>query len=316
MRRALLIGIDAYNKFSKLGGCVADATSMRDRLECNADGSPNYDCRLFTSLEKRPVGRDFLREKWFELFEDFRGDILFYFSGHGAQTRTGGQLVTQDGSSTTPGLAMDDLLLLANESLAQEVVLILDCCYSGRFGDPAMLQGNSVLREGVTVLAASRPKGVAKEIEGQGVFTELVVSALDGGGADVRGYVSAASVYAYVDQALGPWDQRPIYKSYSSKLSPLRRCEPQVPDTVLRELPQLFPSLDEPYLLDPSHEHTHESAKKENVAVFDKLKLLRNAHLLRTMGGEDLFFAAMNSGPVELTPLGRFYWRLSSKKRI
>ncbi len=166
------------------------------------------------------------------------------------------------------------------------------------------------------MLAASRPKGVAKEIEGQGVFTELVVSALDGGGADLRGYISAASIYAYVDQALGPWDQRPIYKSYSSKLAPLRRCEPQVPDAVLRELPNLFPLPDEIYLLDPSHEHTHESAKKEKVAVFDQLKLLRNAHLLRTVAGEDLFCAAINSGPVELTPLGRFYWRLSSRKRI
>jgi Caspase domain len=316
MRRALFIGIDAYKKFSKLGGCVADATAMRDKLQRNADETVNYDCRLFTSNDKRPIDREFLKEKWYDLFEDFRGDILFYYSGHGAQTRTGGQMVTQDGSYTMPGLAMDELLSLANESSAHEVVLILDCCYSGGFGDPAILRGNSSLREGVTVLAASRPKGVAKEIEGQGVFTKLVISALDGGGADVRGYVSAASIYAYVDQALGPWDQRPIYKSYSSKMSPLRRCEPQVPDAVLRELPQLFTSPEEPHQLNPSYEHTHESAKTENVKIFDKLKLLRNAHLLRTVGGEDLFFIALNSGSVELTPLGQFYWHLSNNCRI
>lgn len=316
MRKALLIGIDAYKKFSKLGGCVADATSMRDKLQRNADGTLNYDCRLFTSLEKKPIYREFLKEKWYELFEDFRGDILFYYSGHGAQTRTGSQIVTQDGNFTMPGLAMDELLLLANESPAQEVVLILDCCYSGGFGDPAILRNNSFLREGVTVLAASRPKGVAKEIEGQGVFTELVISALDGGGADVRGYVSATSIYAYVDQALGPWDQRPIYKSYSSKISPLRRCEPQVPDHVLRELPKLFPSPEKHYQLNPSYEYTHKSAQKGNVEVYNKLKLLRNAHLLRTVGGEDLFFIALKSGSVELTPLGQFYWRLSNNSRI
>jgi hypothetical protein len=276
----------------------------------------NYECRLFTSSGRTPIDREFLQEKWNELFEDFKGQILFYYSGHGALTKTGAQLVTQDGSGTIPGLAMNELLSLANDSPAHEVVLILDCCYAGAFGDPTILRGNSSLREGVSILAAARPKALAKERNGHGVFTDLVLGALNGGAADVRGFVSAASIYAYVDQALGAWDQRPTYKSYASTMAALRRCKPQVPDGLLRKLPQMFPAPNGEHRLKPSYEYTHQSAKKEHVDLFNKFKLLRNARLLRTVGCDDLFFAAMKSKPVELTPLGQFYWELASKGRF
>lgn len=317
MKKALLIGINAYDEFSGLDACAADAREMYDVLRRHEVGNDsNYECRVFTSTQNERLDREFLSRKWNELFEDFRGDILFYYSGHGAQTKTGSQIATQDGSPTIPGLAMDELLALANQSSANEITLILDCCYAGSFGDPAMLGGKDFIREGITILAASRPKGVAKEIEGHGVFTKLVVSALNGGAADVRGFVSAASVYAYVDQALGAWDQRPIYKSYASRMTSLRRCKPQVPDDVLRQLPVLFASEAATYLLNRSYEHTEKSARKENVEIFNKFKLLRDARLLRTVGGEDLYYAALKSEPVKLTPLGQFYWRLAKHDRF
>ena len=46
-----------------------------------------------------------------------------------------------------------------------------------------------------------------------GIFTNLVLAALEGGAADLRGHVTPGSIYAYVDQALGAWDQRPIFKT-------------------------------------------------------------------------------------------------------
>ena len=42
--------------------------------------------------------------------------------------------------------------------------------------------------------------------------------------------VSAAAIYAYVEEALGPWDQRPIYKSNATNLSPFRHCKPDLSD--------------------------------------------------------------------------------------
>lgn len=316
LRRALLIGIDAYQNFSALTGCVEDAKRMCEVLKRHEDNTPNYDCKLFTSSRKNPIGKEFLTQKWRALFENFEGDILFYYSGHGARTKTGGQIATQDGNIIIPGLAMDDLLLLANESPAREIVMILDCCSAGTVGNPALLGGNVWIREGVTILAGSSPTGFAKEKAGHGVFTELVISALNGGAADVQGHVSAASVYAYVDQALGAWDQRPMYKSYTSRVYPLRHCKRYVPYEVLQHLPILFKKSDSAHPMNPSYERTHESARKEKVEIFNKFKLLRDARLLRTLDGDDLFYAALNSGSAVLTPLGQFYWRLSKNNRI
>jgi hypothetical protein len=321
-KRALLIGIDHYDNVTGLNGCVADATALRDQLMRNDDGSLNYDCRLYTSPGAVVISRGFLRTQWQQLFDSFTDDIFFYFSGHGTPTQLGGYLVTQDASQEEPGLAMNDLLQLANQSKAREVLLILDCCYSGSLGNPPNLQGGSSienqaqLRDGVTILAASRPTEVASEVGGHGVFTELVLSAIAGGAADIRGRVSAASIYAYVEQALGPWDQRPLYKSHASKLSPVRICRPAVEDEELRQLPQLFKTADGQYGMNPSFEYTHSSADAANVEIFNKFKKLRNARLLRTVAGDDLYFAALNSRSVELTQLGRFYWQLARNGRI
>lgn len=316
LKKALIVGIDAYKNFSPLTGCVDDAKRMYEVLARHEDRTRNYDCQLFTSSRKKPIDGRFLEQKWNELFEDFKGDILFYYSGHGAQTETGGQFALHDGDCTIPGLAMDALLTLVNASLAHEIILIVDCCYAGSMGNPAMFSGNAFIREGVTILAASSPKGLAKERAGRGVFTELVISALEGGAADVRGDVSPASVYAYVDQALGAWDQRPIYKSYTSRTSSLRRCKAPLPREVLTELPKLFKKPDGAHRLSPSYEHTHKSKKDEKVDLFNKFKLLRDARLLRTTEGKDLFYTALDSGSVVLTPLGQFYWRLAKANRL
>ncbi|HEX8087562.1 MAG TPA: caspase family protein [Blastocatellia bacterium] len=321
MRRALLIGIDQYDYVTPLTGCVADATKLRDLLYQNDDGSPNYDCRVLTSPGPQRITRAYLRSEWYQLFRNFKGDILFYFSGHGTPTEIGGHLVVQDGTLDDPGLSMNDLLLLANQSRAQEVLLILDCCFSGELGNPSFLQSGGIvnqaqLREGVTILAASGPKEFAKEQGGHGVFTSLLLGALSGGAADVRGEVSAAAIYTYVEQALGPWDQRPIYKSYANTLSPVRRCKPFVSDDVLRELSLYFPRPDSRYKLDPTYEPTHKPKVAKNVEIFIKFKMYRDARLLRSVKGLDLYFTAMKYGYVELTSLGQLYWHLAKDRRF
>lgn len=232
-KRALLVGINDYDQVSPLSGCVPDATVMSEVLSRNSDGSLNFDCRLLISPGPHPITRGFLRQQWRELFQDFRGDVLFYFSGHGTPTEVGGYLVTQEGTPDDPGLAMNDLLTMANESTASTVLLILDCCFSGSVGSlpgsqAGSLESRAVLREGVTILAASRASQVSMEVGGHGVFTNLVLGALRGGAADVRGRVSAASIYGYAEAALGAWDQRPLYKSHAAHLEPVRMCAPKV----------------------------------------------------------------------------------------
>jgi hypothetical protein len=321
-RRALLIGIDQYDKVSSLKGCVNDALAMKEVLERHENGNPNYDCRVLTSPGLKPITRRFLREQWTELFENFDGDVLFYFSGHGSPTNVGGYLVTQDGESGDPGIAMNDLLILANRAKAKSILLILDCCFSGDLGNPPNLQGDgsienqAQLKEGLTILAASRPSQIASEIAGHGVFTNLVLGALKGGASDIRGRVSAASIYAYVEQALGAWDQRPVYKSHADGLPPVRYCRAWVADSLLRELPGIFPQPDSTFSMDPSFEDTEPARKPENVELFDKFKVLRNARLLTTQENKDLYYVALESKWVQLTPLGQFYLDLVKRGRI
>jgi hypothetical protein len=203
-----------------------------------------------------------------------------------------------------------------------EVLIILDCYHSGAIGGAGRRRGGRALeqqarlREGLTILAASRSQEEAEETGARGVFTELLLAALQGGAADVRGQVSAAANYAYIEQALGAWEQRPLYKSFASHLSPVRRCLPQMSDELLRRLPRYFSTENSHHQLAPSYEFTHATKDDDHVAVFDAFKRYRDARQLRTVGGEDLFFAALQRGEVELTPAGRLYWRLAAQERI
>ena len=316
-RRALLVGINAYDNFNPLTGCILDATAMEGLIARNSDGSPNYDCCLLTTAKER-VTRERLREVWEQLFDNFPDDILFYFSGHGCVTRTGGQVCTQDATEKEPGLPMDELLALANDSKAREVLLILDCCFSGALGNPKNLrESQAQLREGVTILTASRSTEVSLEkTGGHGIFTWLVLSALRGGAADIRGHVSAAAIYSYAEQALGSWDQRPLYKSHAERLSPVRLCETAVPDALLRELPKYFATATDRYNIGPSYESTETTAIPEHTAIYQTFTRYRDARLLRTIGGNHLYYTAIQSGSVELTEIGQLYWLLAKEGRI
>lgn len=321
-KRALIIGIDEYDNVNNLTGAVNDANKIAHALSENYDESPNFDCRVITNPGNNPpITRAFLRENWQDLFDNFDGEVIFYFSGHGTPTMVGGFLVTTDAVTNDPGLPMSELLELANQSNAKSILLILDCCYSGSLGNINLLEGTvdnqALLHEGVTILTASRPKQPSKEVGGHGVFTELVIGALTGGAADVRGRVSAASIYAYVEAALGSWEQRPMYKSHASHLSPVRLCTPSIPDSLLRELPKIFENSDSEHRLDQTYEQSNKYvAKPDNVELFTKFKKLQVARLLQNRSGDDLYWTAEHSGSVFLTPLGQFYWKLAKNRRI
>ncbi len=322
-KRALIIGINSYDEPSvtNLTGCVRDAEAMTSVLTRHEDGRLNYDCRELTSPGSGQVlSRALVRSSIADLFS-FDGDVLFYFSGHGTLEEAGGFLVTQDGAPRDPGLFMDEILALANRSNARSILLILDCCYSGNLGNPGGsphdINPQASLREGLTILAASGPAEPSMEVGGQGVFTELVTGALKGGAANVRGRVSAAAIYGYVEAALGPWDQRPLYKSHAKQLDPVRECEPIISDDLLRCLPSHFPTADFEYHLDPTYEESNiHCANSDHVKIFKIFKQYQIAGLLKNNSGRDLYWTAEQSGNVFLTPLGQFYWRLARDARI
>ena len=315
MRKALLVGIDNYHT-TPLSGCVNDATRMAHILGKHYDGSPNFSCHLLLAPQAT-VTRSLLREKLELLFRDESDVALLYFSGHGTANNLGGYLVTQDAKKFDEGISMTDVLTLANTSRSREVIIILDCCQSGAFGGvPALANDKAILREGVSVLTATRNSQAAVEIGGEGLFTSLVCDGLEGGAADLVGDISVASLYAFVDQALGPWDQRPLFKAHVSKLLKVRRATPSIAPAVIRQLIDLFKSTDDEYQLDPSYEPSVEPHIAEHERIFGCLQQFNRSGLLVPVGANHMYDAAMNSRPCKLTPRGRFYWRVIASNMI
>ena len=315
MKKALIVGINDYPS-SPLSGCVNDANALGAILESNGDGSPNFGVRKIT-CPHTDITRPILREAIEQLFAGDSNMALLYFSGHGYIKSTGGYLVTTDAKKYDEGVSMDDVLSLANQSKAKNKVIILDCCHSGAMGTPS-LSGNSTaqLSEGMSVLTASRNSEVAFEVNGTGVFTSLLIDALNGGAADIRGNITPSSVYAYVDEALGAWDQRPIFKTNVTSFSPLRIIQPKVSFDTLRKITQYFPTPDAEHPLNPTYEDTEPKADPENVKIFKDLQKFQSVGLVVPVNAEFMYFAAINSTSCRLTALGYQYWRLVNEKKL
>lgn len=319
MLRALCVGIDEY-LLGSLQGCVSDAERVAGILATNHDGSPNFDCRTLVAPVGGPkdlITRARLREAIETLFQHKADIALLHFSGHGTVNNLDGYLVTQDAEKYDEGVAMGDILKWANDSKAEEVVILLDCCFSGALGNPPVVDNaKALLREGVSILTASRADQPSVEAAGGGLFTSLVVDALEGGAADILGAVSAPSLYAYVEAALGAWDQRPLFKSHVSRLVALRHCAAPIDRTILRKLPVLFPLPAEDLALDPSYEPTSPTADPSKTVVFEDVQALSRVHLVIPSGAPHMYDAAMHSKACRLTPTGRYYWRLATNNRI
>lgn len=330
MKRALLVGIDDYPTVSSLVGCVADATALNELLAHHADGTPNWRTELITS-DSGPdvITRDSLRRALTELFAAARdADLLFFFAGHGAKTPWGADLVTQDAAPHSLGVSMNDLVTLANDSPARSVTILLDCCFSGDTGNTAGLQAagvaedfrlnKAVVRENVTIMAASRGTEVSQEVGGHGAFTRILLDGLDGGATDHRGYVTALSLYGYVSPAFDAWEQRPILKTYLTEPVVLRVGPPWLDSDLLRQLPEHFPTEDHRLQLTPAHEGEGRPLPSSDAGTteqqeFDYVGRLRNANLVTTDGRRDHYWVAMESSHVYLTGLGRYFWRLADR---
>ena len=319
MRRALCVGIDEYGA-AALRGCVSDAERMHSVLIRHQDGSPNFDSRMLTA--RSGAGTDIatrrvLLEQLEQLFRDQADLVLLYYSGHGTVNNLDGYLVTQDAAKYDEGIAMGDVLKLVNDSRATEAVVLLDCCHSGSFGNPPLIDNSkALLREGVSILTASRGDQPSVEAAGGGIFTSLVVDALEGGAADVLGSVTAPALYAYVEAALGAWDQRPLFKAHVSRVLPLRHCIPPIDIQVLRNLPTLFPLPAEDLPLNPSFEPESPAPDAVRVADFLQLQALCRVYLVKPVDAVHMYEAAMQSKSCRLTPSGRYYWRLARDARI
>lgn len=321
-RKALVVGIDDYNT-CPLSGCCNDSEVVKDLLANHENGDPNFSVMKKDNVATKAELR-MLIEKCFSGDDEI---ALFYFSGHGQIDGVGGYLVTPDYNEYDWGVSLQDVLTIANSSKCKERIIILDCCYSGVMGNISTSgQNTALINEGVTILTASREIEPAQEINGHGVFTTLLAEALQGGAADVTGHVTIGSIYAFIDKALGPWEQRPVFKTNVTQFTSLRNVTPQVDKVTLRKIAEYFVSEDLELALDPSFEPTNSEgyehivkepyATKENTEIFADLQKLEGIGLVVPVGEKHMYFAAMNSKACKLTTIGKQYWKLVKEKKI
>lgn len=324
MRKALIVGIDHYDRISDLSGCVNDAHAVKAVLERHADGTANFVTpRLLTGTgPTERIEKSELKGAVRELFAGDSEIALFYFAGHGYIEDTGGFLCASDTKTGDDGLSLAELMTLAGNSSAKNKVIILDSCHSGITGDRPEGQAIAEVKEGSTILTASTAEQYAMEVPGggAGVFTSLFVDALSGAAANLVGDVTPGSVYAHIDQSLGPWAQRPVFKTNVKSFVSLRKAAPPIPLADLQALATHFPSADYDFPLDPSYEPERpaEQAMDPNTpppdpqktAVFAVLQKYVKVNLVRPIGAPHMWHAAMQSKSCELTVLGQHYRQL------
>lgn len=313
-RKALVIGVDFYEHGSGLHGCVNDAHSVKAAIERNSDGTVNFSVKLLTATgaANALVRRD-LKDAVSELFADDADIALFYFAGHGHIESTGGYILTSECRTGDDGLPLSEVMTLANKSKAKSKIIILDSCHSGIAGNTPGANTNAELSEGLTIMTASTAEQYATEENGSGVFTTLLVDALSGAAANLLGEVTPGSVYAHIDQSLGAWEQRPVFKTNVKNFVSLRKVQPPIDLSDLHMLKELFPHAGYQFALDPSFEPESENPDSEKNRKFAILQKYNRVNLLVPVDAPHMWHAAMESKSCQLTVLGEHYRRLVTK---
>ena len=324
MRIAFIVGINYYEHGNSLYGCVDDAHAVQAALERHGDGSVNFDCKILTGTGPNDrVDRSVLKDHVEELFKAPAEIALFYFAGHGHIEATGGYLLATDSKRGDDGLSLSDVLTFANASPARNKVVVLDSCHSGIAGSPPAPGNFASLSEGLTVLTASTADQYATEENGRGVFSTLFVDALHGGAANLTGDITPGSVYAHIDQSLGAWEQRPVFKTNVRQFVSLRRVPPPIELEDLRRITEFFPKPGHEFPLDPTFEPEMKGRDPgmpapipENTRTFSILQRYNRLNLVVPVDAPHMWHAAMQSKACKLTVLGEHYRRLVDRSRI
>jgi tetratricopeptide (TPR) repeat protein len=212
---------------------------LRDLDECSNDANDVFNAlkklnfhiykdRFFTG----DIGRNDLREAIVEHFTNVYKTtdiVIFYFSGHGILSPAGEPyLCATDTDPAKPidkGLSFSDLLNIAKECKSINVLLILDCCYSGEIVLQKKIkeQVESLNNPRICVIASSLPLAESFILPGyqNSIFTHFLVDCLNGSGeaVDKDGILTVPGVFMYIYKNLIELDicQEPVYNCYGEK---------------------------------------------------------------------------------------------------
>lgn len=208
------------------------------------------------------------------------------------------------------------LLAIIADHLDKTCLNRLDSCNAGMAGDLAINNAFAQISEGMTILTACGKDQYATEKNGHGVFTSLFVDALLGGASNLVGDITPKSIYAHIDQSLGPWEQRPVFKTNVKNFISLRKNLHPISLEDLKQITVLFVKSSDEFMLDSSFEPTESAFNEENGEKFKVLQNYVKVNLVRPVGEEHMYYAAVNSKSCKLTALGVHYWNLVKNNRI
>lgn len=316
-KKALVIGNDLYDQH-RLMGCCNDAIAIKELLDRNADDSPNFDTWILENAASTDIKQGII-----SLFEGNCEIALLYFSGHGTNAEGESGIIGTDYNI----VPFNFIMPLVQKSKHRHKILIFDSCFSGAAGNNYFCDENTAaLPSGVTIMSACRNNETAVENNKHGLFTSLLIDALNGGASSLVGDISPGAIYAYIDRCLGSWDQRPVFKTHVDSFCSIRKSEPPISLSILRKLPDLFPDSDTALKLNPSFEETNAPTYKhkvispyadsEKVAIFKELQQLVHVGLVTPCDTEHMYYAAMESKSCKLTPLGIHYRELASHGKL
>ncbi|HKX67282.1 MAG TPA: caspase family protein [Intrasporangium sp.] len=273
-RRALIVANDTYDhaSFAQLRAPAADAAALAGVL-----GDPEIGGFTVAVVHNEPSYD--VQTRIEDVFADSRPDdlLLLHFSGHGVKSDTGELFVaarnTRPDRLASTAVSADFIQRCMKTSRARSIVLFLDCCYGGAFG-----QGVAVRAAGPVNVMDSFPAGrlgggrgravisassaieyafegtalAADERAKPSVFTSAVVEGLRTGAADrdEDGLVSLDELYDYVFDRVRAENpkQTPgrdvemsgdVYLAHSRR----RRLRPQpIPDAIAAALTETNPT--------------------------------------------------------------------------
>ncbi|WP_158942788.1 caspase family protein [Streptomyces sp. ERV7] len=207
--RALLIGNADFPDEPELHALRGPANDLRELGAALTDPEVGLPWQVSELLDR---GSQEVEEAMYDFFEGAARDdqLLLYYSGHGLLDIRGRLcLCTQDTTLARRGLRavhhsyVTDLM---DHCPARTIIVVLDCCYSGRAADAkgpdpaAPFEGR-----GRVVISSCERRGTAWDAPSEGepsLFTGHLVAALRHGAVAHDGYVTAYEVLRYVNDQL------------------------------------------------------------------------------------------------------------------
>ncbi|MFI9201188.1 TCP-1/cpn60 chaperonin family protein [Streptomyces sp. NPDC053048] len=203
--KAVLIGVSAYEKLTPLPTVVNNLTDLAAALhDPEKWGLTRERCIV---LPERRAPAD-VSTVLHQVAQEPLDTLLVYFAGHGLVEKRTGELVLAMGrtSSEVPhltGLRYPDVRDILRDCRADRLLLILDCCFSGRatgvMADPSSVVVGQLDIEGTYVLASTDATAPGRASDGgrHTAFTSGLLEVIGKGVPSGRPYLTPGDLFEY-----------------------------------------------------------------------------------------------------------------------